>query len=206
MTAAQYPPGTEPSAQRHGSSLTAFHTPWLTVREAHVPEPGGPGRDWYYVDHPGCALVLPVTADGTLLLIRSWRIAVRRWCLEAPAGRCEPGETPRETAVRELAEETGARAEVLHPLGSVWPSSGSSNEEVHLFLAPSVAPGQPRLDHGEVILPGPLPVEEALELATGGELQDAPTALALLRAHRRGLLPAPAHGAASVPLAQGEPR
>ncbi|MFF1695535.1 NUDIX hydrolase [Streptomyces sp. NPDC058257] len=161
----------------------------MTVREDHEPAPDGPGRTWYYLDHPGCALVLPVTADGTLLLIRSWRVAVGGWCLEAPAGRCEPGESPRETACRELSEETGARAGVLYPLGSVWPSSGSSNEEVHLFLAADVRPGPPHHDDGEVIHPCPLPAPEALALATNGELQDAPTALALLRAHRRGLLP-----------------
>ncbi|MFF0223192.1 NUDIX hydrolase [Streptomyces sp. NPDC004629] len=165
-----------------------------------MPEVGGSERSWYYLDHPGCALVLPVTAGGTLLLIRSWRIAVRQWCLEAPAGRCEPDESPEETARRELAEETGARAGFLHPLGTVWPSSGSSNEQVHLFLAPDVSPGQPRLDDGEAIRPCPLPVTEALALATTGELQDGPTALALLRAHHRGLL------SADSPSRAGEPR
>ncbi|MPY58638.1 NUDIX hydrolase [Streptomyces spongiae] len=175
-----------------------FRTPWLTVREALESEPSGTQRSWYYLDHPGCALVLPVTADGTLLLIRSWRIAVRQWCLEAPAGRCEPGESPEETARRELAEETGARAGALHPLGTVWPSSGSSNEEVHLFLAPDVRSGMPHHDDGEVIRQRPVPVDDALALAISGELQDGPTALALLRAHRRGLLPAVAPASAAV--------
>ncbi|MFD5640223.1 NUDIX hydrolase [Streptomyces anulatus] len=207
MTARPRPKRAPAEAPRETDrARVAFRTPWIVVREAHEPEPEGPGRSWHYLDHPGCALVLPLTADGTLLLIRSWRVAVGGWCLEAPAGRCEPGESPCGTARRELSEETGARAGVLHPLGTVRPSSGSSNEEVHLFLAPDVRPGSPHHDDGEVIRPCPLPAAEALELATSGELQDAPTALALLRAHRLGLLPTVSPASTAAPTVLGQQR
>ncbi|MEV5887123.1 NUDIX hydrolase [Streptomyces sp. NPDC052020] len=169
---------------------TVLSTPWLTVREASPASGRGAGRNWYYVDHPGCALVLPVTDSGTVLLIRSWRIAVGDWCVEAPAGRCEADESPAETARRELAEETGAHGGTLHPLGTTWPSSGSSNERVHLFLATGVRPGTARPDPDEILRPCPVPVRRALALAADGTIQDAPTALALLLAERRGLLPA----------------
>lgn len=105
---------------------TAFDCPWLTVREAVVRQ-GAALTSWYYVDHPGCALVLPVTADGRVALIRTWRVAVRQWCWEAPAGRIEPAELPGDTARRELREEIGGECEKLLRLGQVFASSGSSS-------------------------------------------------------------------------------
>ncbi|HZG04290.1 MAG TPA: NUDIX hydrolase [Streptomyces sp.] len=167
---------------------TPFSTPWLTVREALTGTGAGPGDRWYYLDHPGCALVLPVTEQGEVLLVRSWRIAVRQWCVEAPAGRCEPGETPEQTARRELREETGAHGGTFRSLGSVWPSSGTSNELVHLFVAHGVRPGPAEPDPGEVLHLHPLPVRKAVAMAAGGELRDAPTALALLLAEHQGAL------------------
>jgi ADP-ribose pyrophosphatase len=166
---------------------TAFDCPWLTVREAVVHH-GADLTSWYYVDHPGCALVLPVTADGRIALIRTWRVAVRQWCWEAPAGRIEPGELPAEAARRELLEEIGGTCEGLLRLGEVFASSGSSNERVHVFVAQRVRLGNSSPDAEErielqLVTPG-----HALDLARAGRIEDAPTALAILWAHERSAL------------------
>jgi len=166
---------------------TAFDCPWLTVREAVVRD-GADLTSWYYVDHPGCALVLPVITDGRIALIRVWRVAVQQWCREVPAGRIETVEQPADAARRELREEIGGEcADMLH-LGEVFASSGSSNERVHLFVGRDVRLGRPRPDPDErieleLVAPG-----RALDLARAGRIEDAPTALAILWAHERGLL------------------
>jgi 8-oxo-dGTP pyrophosphatase MutT (NUDIX family) len=51
------------------------------------------------------------------------------WSL--PKGHIEEGETSEETAVREVAEETGVRGDVLHPLGTIDYWFITENRRVH---------------------------------------------------------------------------
>jgi ADP-ribose pyrophosphatase len=133
--------------------------------------------------------VLPVTTDGQVALIRSWRVAVRQWCLEAPAGRIDPGELPAGAARRELAEEVGGQAAALVPLGEVFASAGSSNERVHMFLGLQVVLTSARPDPDENLTLELVTVAQALDLARSGQITDPPTALAIFLARDHGLLP-----------------
>ena len=54
-------------------------------------------------------------------LVREWKYAVDRPSLEVVSGGIEVGETPLETAHRELREELGKTARELIPLGHVDP-------------------------------------------------------------------------------------
>lgn len=55
------------------------------------------------------SLVVVHCEDSVLMIFDSWR---RQW--ELPGGKREPGETARQAAVRELAEETGIKAADLN--------------------------------------------------------------------------------------------
>lgn len=166
----------------------AFTTPWMTVRKGRWRRPDGEDV-WYYQQHPGCALILPVTVSGKVHLTRIWRPAIQQWCVEAPAGRIEPGEAPVRSALRELAEEVGGVCSDVQELGRFFVSTGSSNECVHIFLAVGVTLEQTEHpDPGEVIEPWKIPIEDALPAVVNGRIADAPTALAITLAHQRGLL------------------
>ncbi len=165
----------------------AFATPWMTVRRGWWRRPDRTDV-WYYQDHPGCALVLPLTVTGELLLTRIWRPAIQQWCVEAPAGRIDAGEAAVDGALRELAEEVGGVCSDVHELGRFFTSTGSSNEVVHLFLATGVTRGEARPDPGEVIEPWEILVRQALQDVVDGRIADGPTALAITLAHHRGLL------------------
>jgi len=165
----------------------AFTCPWLSVREAVVRHGTGQAN-WYYLDHPGCALVLPITTNGDIVLIRAWRVAVRQWCWEAPAGRIDHAERPTDAARRELLEEIGGTAAEMLELGSVFASSGSSNERIHLFVGQAVTLGDSQPDPDEIITRELMTPGQALGLARSGRIEDAPTALAILWAHDRRLL------------------
>lgn len=132
--------------------------------------------------------MLPVTSDGQVALIRVWRVAVRQWCLEAPAGRIDPGELPAGAARRELAEEVGGQAASLVPLGEVFTSAGSSNERVHMFLGLGVVLGSGHPDADEDLRLELMTAARALDLARRGEIDDSATALAIFLARDRGLL------------------
>src|SRR5215469_11646974 len=76
------------------------------VREL-VQMPDGYQCDWYYVDTPPSVMIVPVTADGNLVLVRQYRHNLKAHVLEFPAGTISDGEEREAAALRELEEETG---------------------------------------------------------------------------------------------------
>jgi ADP-ribose diphosphatase len=88
------------------------------------------------VEHPGAVGV--VAHDGErIYMVRQPREAVEDPALlELPAGKLdEEGESPLDTAQRELAEEIGKGARTWQHLTSFYTSPGFTNEECHLFMA-----------------------------------------------------------------------
>ena len=94
-----------------------------------------------YVDHPGAAAVVAIDDDDRVLLIQQYRHPIRHRDWEIPAGLLDvEGESPRETAVRELAEEADLVAATWEPLVSIFTTPGGNDEVVHLFLARGLSP------------------------------------------------------------------
>ncbi|GAA5209480.1 NUDIX domain-containing protein [Microbacterium kyungheense] len=89
-----------------------------------------------YVDHPGAAAVVALDEHDRVLLIQQYRHPIRLRDWEVPAGLLDvDGETPLQTAQRELAEEADLVASTWEPLVSVFTTPGGNDEIVHLFLA-----------------------------------------------------------------------
>jgi ADP-ribose pyrophosphatase len=132
------------------------------------------------IRHPGAVVVLPLLADGSVVLIRNYRAAVDRQMIELPAGTLEPGEDPVAAAHRELAEETGYRARSMELLTSFFSSPGILDEKMHLYLATGLEPGETDLQDDEEIEPLVLPWQEALALGRSGQIEDAKTLIGLL--------------------------
>ncbi len=127
------------------------------------------------IRHPGGALVVPVTADGQLMVLRQYRFSVMRRILEFPAGTVEIGEDPLQTAEREVQEETGFKAAELKKLGEILLAPGYSDEVIYVFMATGlerleVPPDQDEDEDIEVLLMSPQQVEEAI---AAGEISDA---------------------------------
>ena len=136
---------------------------------------------WFeIVRHPGGAAVLPILADGRVVLIRQFRPAIGRSILEVPAGRLEPGEDPATCARRELQEETGHQAGRLVPLGSTLASAGFCDERIHLFAAFDLTETASSPEPDECIEVVTFPLDEALAMVAVGRIDDAKTQLALL--------------------------
>jgi ADP-ribose pyrophosphatase len=132
------------------------------------------------VRHPGAVVILPLLDDGRLCFVRNYRVAVRQTLIELPAGTLEPDEPPGETALRELAEETGYRAGRMMHLLTFCMSPGILDEQMHLYLAEQLQPGPMALEAGEDIQPLLCTWDEALEMSRRGEIRDAKTLVALL--------------------------
>lgn len=167
------------------SSETVFKGALLHVRRDSVRLPDGRPAKREYIDHPGAAVVVPILADGRVLLERQYRHAVGRVFIELPAGKREPGEDALATAKRELLEETGYRAARWEHLATVHPAVTYTNEALELFLARDLAHVGAQLDDGEFVETFAATVDEALEWVARGELTDAKTLVGLLLYARR---------------------
>jgi ADP-ribose pyrophosphatase len=141
------------------------------------------------VVHPGAVVIVGLLDPERVVLIRNYRIAVDEELLELPAGTIDPGEDPLETARRELAEETGFRAENFRRLTEFWVSPGILSERMHLFLATGLEPGRAAPEAGEQIQTLVVGWEEALAMIDQQKIRDAKTLAGLLyydRLKRRG--------------------
>ncbi|MGO9884291.1 MAG: NUDIX domain-containing protein, partial [Solirubrobacteraceae bacterium] len=110
---------------------------WLiTVRSDKVRLPDDQYAERTVVTHPGAVAILALDDAQRVLMIRQYRHSVGRLLWEIPAGlRDTDGESPLQTAQRELLEETGYRASRWHTLLDYFSSPGYSTERIRIFLA-----------------------------------------------------------------------
>lgn len=122
-----------------------LRSPWVNIVERHVDFGGGSAPQIYHcVSQPDYITVVPVDQSGHTVLVKQYRPAVRDYTWEFPAGTLELGETVAASAVRELSEETGLQASVLHNLGSFAADTGRHCNRIHNFMA-KIDSSQPAL-------------------------------------------------------------
>lgn len=127
------------------------------------------------------AAVLPVTKEGSIVLVRQYRHAVRKHLYEIPAGIVEEGESPDYCAKREVLEETGYRATSLKKLSESYTSPGIVDEKMHIFLAEVEKTGEGlSTDEDEKIQVIEISFDEAITMAKNDLIKDSKTLLALL--------------------------
>jgi ADP-ribose pyrophosphatase len=132
------------------------------------------------VRHPGAVTILPLLDADRVCLIRNYRPGIDQTLLELPAGTLEPGEDPRNTALRELEEETGYRAQRLELMCEFYTSPGVLDELMWLYVATQLTAGPQRLDSGEEIETQVVAWDECLRLVRQGVIRDGKSLLGIL--------------------------
>jgi ADP-ribose pyrophosphatase len=134
------------------SSSTALDEKWFPVRKDTVQLPSGRIVDDYFVwDAPKIVMAVPVTPEGSFVMVRQYRHALEKVLIQFPGGGVDKDESPNAAAKRELEEETGYTS---HDdpifLGSYAPYPTKVTCEVDVYLIPNVvANGQRRYDDQE---------------------------------------------------------
>ena len=159
---------------------------WLiTVRTDSVQLPDNDQAERTVVTHPGAVAVLALDDAQRVLMIRQYRHPVGRQLWEIPAGlRDADGESPLQTAQRELLEETGYRASEWHTLIDYYSSPGYSTERLRVFLARGVQraadSGYQREGEEKYLIADWVPLAEATRLALAGKLHSGPAIAGVL--------------------------
>jgi 8-oxo-dGTP pyrophosphatase MutT (NUDIX family) len=143
-------------------------------RIRYVPPEGGDGRWYYVIDAPDWINVIPVAADGHVLMVRQFRFGIAQPTLEIPGGMCDGDEDPIEAAARELLEETGYRAGRIEEIGWVHPNPPIQNNRCHTYLARDLElDGSADADSDEQIEVVKVPLDEVPPMLVDGTITHA---------------------------------
>ncbi|MDE1337287.1 ADP compounds hydrolase NudE [Vibrio aestuarianus] len=129
-------------------------------------------------------MMVPITAQGDLLLVREYAAGTERYELGFPKGLIDPGETPQQAAVRELKEEIGFGAHTLTPLKEVVLAPSYFSSRMTLFLAQDLYSENLEGDEPEPLEVIRWPLAQAEELLTHLDFCEARSITALLLALR----------------------
>ena len=192
----------KPSAHALGWRLRSvaypFANQFLRVRQDQLVWPDGQEHPFTYVELKPVVLIVPVTTDRRVVLIRQFRYTIDDWAWEVPAGGSHDFAVPAtvqnsqathsdiglgltQLAAKELLEEIGGTAGSITYIGHFYPAVGKLDAVFHIHLATDVElmPSSP--EPGEIIEIHPVSIDDALQMARDGTLTSGASALAILR-------------------------
>ncbi len=156
----------------------------FTVQVETITLPKGGRFDAEIIRHPGSVVLVPITNDGGIILVRQYRHAIGRWVWELPAGSLKHGEDQQKAAARECQEEIGLIPSSVEKLGSLFPTPGYCDEEMNFYRLTGLrAPGEgdaaAQPDEDEDIESKAFSAGEIHAMVDSGEIIDMKTVAAL---------------------------
>ena len=156
----------------------------VDVRVDSVLLPNGRTSKREVTEHPAGVTILALDDNGDVYCVRQYRYAFSRSVLEIPAGKLEPDEEPLPAAIRELSEETGITAGRIDALGSFMMSPGFCTEVLHIYLSRDLHFGVAHPDEDEFLNVEKYSLQTLLDMVMRCEIDDAKSAIAILKAAR----------------------
>lgn len=169
---------------RRLSRSLAYSGSVVDVYQDTMELPDGCIQKWDFVCHKkgGGACIVPVLADGRILMVRQYRPAIDRETLELPAGAVDAEDaTTEDTARRELREETGYTAGKWKLLLRLKTAVAYCNEYTDVYLASELKDSHDQaLDEAEEIRLRAIEPEVLLQDIYSGRIQDSKTVAGIL--------------------------
>jgi ADP-ribose pyrophosphatase len=162
------------------SSKVVYSGRAVRLRVDDIKLPDGRQTSREVVEHGDCVAVIPLDADGNVLLVRQFRKPVEKDLLEIPAGCIDPGEEPVATVRREMREEIGYLPRKIERLGGFYASPGYCTEYLHLYLANDLVPDRLQAEDTDSIELVRVPLSRIAGLIASGDICDAKSIAVLL--------------------------
>jgi len=151
----------------------------INVRKDNAILPNGSSAIREMVEHSGGSAVI-CEKDGKILLVKQFRYPYGEELWEIPAGKLNVGEDPAQTAIRELEEEGGIKAEKVVKLFDVYPTPAYTNEIIRIYRAEGLTETKMHLDEDEFLCAKWIEKDKIKKMISQGEIKDAKTLIALL--------------------------
>ncbi len=164
------------------SKETVYNGKFISVEKRIYELCNGKEAQRDIVVHPEACAVVALDKDNNIYLVEQYRVAFDKILLEIPAGKLDPGETPKECLIRELKEETGLTAGKINHLTSIAVSPGFCTEVIHIYLAEDLTDGETNPDDDEYLLISKMSLIDAKKAASNGTFSDAKTITGVLLA------------------------
>jgi ADP-ribose pyrophosphatase len=153
----------------------------VDVEQTHLPD--GRAHEVAIVRHPLSVVLIPIQADGRVVLVRQYRHPLAREIWELPAGSLEPGESAEAAAARECEEEIGLAPGRVQKIRGLYSTPGYCDEELLFFRATVLRPPAPTSRHApdddEDLHAQAFTVEQARAMVARGDIVDLKTAYGL---------------------------
>lgn len=157
----------------------AYHAHVFDVYNDYLELPDGREVVYDYIDHRAGACVLPVTADGKLILVKQYRNSIDDITYEVPAGLIDAGESPEAAAARELEEEIGYVSGRLEYVTRTVLAIGTSNEQTYIYIGHDLKSGHMYQDADENIESEIIDIMDAEGMIRDGRIVDSKTIIAV---------------------------
>ena len=165
--------------ERTVSSEYLFKGRIISLKKDQILLPNGKTGEREVIEHSGGACVL-CEKDGKICLVRQFRYPYGETVLELPAGKINDGEDHKQTAIRELEEECGYRADDVKLLFTIYPTPGYTNEKIYLYQAIGLTKTNTHPDEDEFVETVWIDKDTLKTMIQMGEIKDGKTLIALL--------------------------
>ena len=162
------------------SSRKVYDNPWISLREDSVVRPDGGDGIYGVVHFKNVAIGILAVEGDFIYLVGQYRYTLEQYSWEIPEGGCPEDEDLLSAAQRELAEETGLRAQTWEQMGEASLSNSVTDERAIWLMATGLTQGERNPEGTEQLMVRRVPYAQALRMALTGEITDALSLLAIM--------------------------
>ena len=152
-----------------------------TLHDDDVITPSGKPGKFMVLESQDFAVIIAITPENKVIMVRQWRYAMNHECLELPAGSIDKGEDGLIGAQRELLEETGYSSDNWQEIKSYWLGNGAMRIKGRIYFAKNaVKAAEPQNEETETITVETYAYPELAEMINKNIINDERSLLGLL--------------------------